>query len=48
MDSMEVTKVSTAVLVAGIAFFLAGWIGANIVARSSPPKAGDRDQGRRA
>jgi cytochrome c len=31
MDSIEVTKVSTAVLVAGIAYFVAGWIGASIV-----------------
>ena len=31
MDSIEVTKVSTAVLVAGIAYFLTGLIGANIV-----------------
>jgi cytochrome c len=31
MDSIEVTKVSTAVLVAGIAYFLAGTIGANLV-----------------
>ena len=30
MDSIEVTKVSTAVLVAGIAYFLTGTIGANV------------------
>jgi len=31
MDSIEVTKVSTAVLVAGIAYFLTGLIGAQLV-----------------
>ena len=31
MDSIEVTKVSTAVLVAGIAYFMTGLIGANLV-----------------
>ncbi len=38
MESMEVTKVSTAVLVAGIAFFLSGWIGASIVHPEIPAK----------
>ncbi len=38
MDSIEVTKVSTAVLVAGIAFFLCGWIGATIVHPERPEK----------
>ena len=36
MDSIEVTKVSTAVLVAGIAYFHAGMIGANIVHPERP------------
>ena len=31
MDSMDVTKASTAVLVAGIAFFLTGWLGDGLV-----------------
>jgi cytochrome c len=38
MDSMEVTKVSTAVLVAGIAFFLSGTIGALLVSPEEPAK----------
>ncbi len=38
MDSMEVTKVSTAVLVAGIAFFLTGLIGAHVVHPERPLK----------
>jgi cytochrome c len=38
MDSIEVTKVSTAVLVAGIAFFLSGLIGAHIVHPEKPAK----------
>jgi cytochrome c len=38
MDSIEVTKVSTAVLVAGIAYFIAGWIGASIVHPERPTK----------
>src|ERR1700733_7664921 len=38
MDSIEVTKVSTAVLVAGIAYFMAGLIGANIVHPERPAK----------
>ena len=38
MDSIEVTKVSTAVLVAGIAYFLTGLIGANIVSPERPAK----------
>jgi cytochrome c len=38
MDSIEVTKYSTAVLVAGIAFFLSGWIGASIVHPEKPAK----------
>ncbi len=38
MDSIEVTKVSTAILVAGIAYFLAGTIGANIVSPERPAK----------
>ena len=38
MDSIEVTKVSTAVLVAGIAFFISGWIGASIVHPERPAK----------
>jgi cytochrome c len=38
MDSIEVTKVSTAVLVAGIAYFLTGLIGANIVHQERPAK----------
>jgi cytochrome c len=38
MDSIEVTKVSTAVLVAGIAYFIAGWIGAGIVHPERPEK----------
>jgi cytochrome c len=38
MDSIEVTKVSTAVLVAGIAYFIAGWIGAGIVHPERPVK----------
>jgi cytochrome c len=38
MDSIEVTKVSTAVLVAGIAYFLTGLIGANIVHPERPSK----------
>ena len=38
MDSIEVTKVSTAVLVAGIAYFLTGLIGANIVSPEKPAK----------
>jgi cytochrome c len=38
MDSIEVTKVSTAVLVAGIAFFMCGWIGAGIVHPERPAK----------
>jgi cytochrome c len=38
MESLEVTKVSTAVLVAGIAFFLSGWIGASIVHPDAPAK----------
>jgi len=38
MDSMEVTKVSTAVLIAGIAYFMAGLIGANLVHPSYPHK----------
>jgi cytochrome c len=38
MDSIEVTKYSTAVLVAGIAFFISGWIGAGIVHPDKPAK----------
>ena len=38
MDSIEVTKVSTAVLIAGIAYFLTGLIGANIVHPERPHK----------
>jgi cytochrome c len=38
MDSIEVTKVSTAVLVAGIAYFLTGLIGANIIHPERPAK----------
>jgi cytochrome c len=38
MDSIEVTKVSTAVLVAGIAYFLTGMIGADIVHPERPAK----------
>jgi cytochrome c len=38
MDSIEVTKVSTAVLVAGIAYFLTGLIGANLVSPEKPAK----------
>ena len=38
MESIEVTKVSTAVLVAGIAYFLTGLIGANIVSPEKPAK----------
>jgi cytochrome c len=38
MDSIEVTKVSTAVLVAGIAFFISGWIGASIIHPERPAK----------
>jgi cytochrome c len=38
MDSIEVTKVSTAVLVAGIAYFLTGMIGANLVHPERPAK----------
>jgi cytochrome c len=38
MDSIEVTKVSTAVLVAGIAFFISGWIGASIIHPEKPAK----------
>jgi cytochrome c len=38
MDSIEVTKVSTAVLVVGIAYFLTGLIGAQIVRPEHPAK----------
>jgi cytochrome c len=38
MDSIEVTKYSTAVLVAGIAFFISGWIGASIIHPEKPAK----------
>jgi cytochrome c len=38
MDSIEVTKVTTAVLVAGIAYFLTGLIGANLVHPERPAK----------
>jgi cytochrome c len=38
MESMEVTKVSTAVLVAGIAYFMAGLIGAHLVEQERPAK----------
>src|SRR5271168_3544668 len=38
MDSIEVTKVSTAVLVAGIAYFLTGMIGAQLVHPERPLK----------
>ena len=38
MDSIEATKVSTAVLVAGIAYFLTGLIGANLVHPEHPAK----------
>jgi cytochrome c len=38
MDSIEVTKVSTAVLVAGIAYFLTGMIGADLVHPERPAK----------
>lgn len=38
MDSIEVTKISTAVLVAGIAYFMTGLIGANIVHMERPAK----------
>ena len=38
MDSIEGTKAATAVLVAGIAFFLSGTIGANIVHQNKPEK----------
>ncbi len=39
MDSMEITKMSTAALIAGIAFFLTGMIGANLVHPERPHKA---------
>jgi cytochrome c len=38
MDSMEVNKGIAAVLVAGITFFLAGTIGANLVTETRPAK----------
>ena len=38
MDSMEVNKGIAAVLVAGITFFLAGTIGANLVTEQRPEK----------
>jgi cytochrome c len=38
MDSLEVNKVIASVLVAGIAFFLAGTIGANLVNEKMPAK----------
>jgi cytochrome c len=38
MDSMEVNKAVAAVLVAGIAFFVAGWIGVNLVQENPPAK----------
>jgi cytochrome c len=38
MDSMAVTKVSTAVLVAGIAYFMTGLIGAQLVHPERPAK----------
>lgn len=38
MDSIEGTKAATAVLVAGIAFFLSGTIGANVVHVNKPEK----------
>jgi cytochrome c len=38
MESMEVTKVSTAVLVAGIAYFMAGLIGVHLVEQERPAK----------
>ena len=45
MDSMYVTKVSTAVLVAGIAYFLCGWIGVTLVQRERPAKPAITIQG---
>ena len=39
MDSMEITKMSTAALVAGIAFFLTGLIGSMVVHPEKPHKA---------
>ncbi len=36
MDSTEINKGMAAVLVAGIAFFLAGWIGVNLVHQTKP------------
>jgi cytochrome c len=38
MDSIDFTKFSTAILVAGIAFFISGWIGASIVHPEMPAK----------
>jgi cytochrome c len=38
MDSIEFTKFSTAILVAGIAFFISGWIGASIIHPEKPAK----------
>jgi cytochrome c len=38
MDSLEINKVIASVLVAGIAFFLAGTIGANLVTETVPAK----------
>jgi cytochrome c len=38
MDSIEVTKVSTAILVAGMAYFLTGLIGAQLVHPLKPEK----------
>lgn len=38
MDSMEVNKAVAAVLVAGIAFFVTGWIGVNLVQENPPAK----------
>jgi cytochrome c len=45
MDSMYVTKVSTAVLVAGIAYFISGWIGATLVHPERPAKPAIAIQG---
>jgi cytochrome c len=38
MDTMEVNKGIAAVLVVGIVFFLAGWIGDNLVTQTEPSK----------
>jgi cytochrome c len=36
MDSTEINKGMAAVLVAGIAFFVSGWIGANVIHNAKP------------